>query len=382
MKGKLIILTEIIAPYRIPIFNALAAREELDLHAVFLSETDFSLRQWRVYREEIKFSYQVLKSFRRRVAGFNVLLTLGVRDALDRYNPNVILAGGYNYLAMWQAQQWARDHRTPLLLWSESNSRDFRNSFWPVEFAKRKFIERCHGYVVPGTSAAAYLASFGVAKEKICVAPNAVDVERFATGAEQARLDPGQRERLGLPAQYFLYVGRFVRSKGIYDLLAAYAKLPAEICRVTGLVFVGDGEERGELSRRSRKVQTGCVIFPGFVQRDELAAYYANANALVFPTHSDPWGLVVNEAMACGLPVITTDAPGCTADLVCDGMNGCVVPVGDPDRLSQAMLTLANDPPLRRRMGKASAARSQSFSPKIWAEGVVRAAMQLGVGRE
>lgn len=372
MKPRLLILTEIIAPYRIPVFNALAAREEVDLHVVFLSETDAGLRQWRVYREEIQFSYEVLRSFRRRIAGFNALLSRGVRGALDRYHPDIIVAGGYSYLAMWQAQRWASRNGIPFLLWSESNLMDARKNLPWVEFAKRKFVEGCQGFVVPGTSAAQYLASFGVQKEKIFTAPNAVDVERFAKCAEKARGDRC-REQLGLPPKFFLYVGRFVRSKGIYDLLDAYAKLPEEARRVAGLVLVGDGEEREELMRRSREIPAGQILFPGFVQRDELANFYAWSNALVFPTHSDPWGLVVNEAMACGVPVIATDAAGCTADLLCDGANGYVVSVGKPELLSQAMLRLVNDPELRERMGRASANRSQSFTPQIWADGVVRA---------
>jgi glycosyltransferase involved in cell wall biosynthesis len=373
MKCRLLILTEIIAPYRIPVFNALAAREEVDLHVVFLSETDAGLRQWHVYLDEIQFSYEILKSFRRRIAGFNVLLTRGVSAAIERADPGVIVAGGYSYVAMWEAKRWARARGIPLLLWSESNSQDARRNLWPVEFAKRKFIQACQGYVVPGKSAAEYLASFGVGKEKISLAPNAVDVKRFATSAELARRDLRGRKRLGLPAQYFLYVGRFVKSKGIYDLLNAYAKLPDKIRYRVGLVFVGDGEERNELMRRSRDLRAGCIMFPGFVQRDELPDYYANAIALVFPTYSDPWGLVVNEAMACGIPVIATDAAGSIADMVCDGMNGYVVGAADADRLSQAMLKLVSDSELCRRMGQASAARSQCFTPQVWAEGVVRA---------
>ena len=375
MKRRLVILTEIIAPYRIPLFNALSLREQVDLHVVFLSETDASLRQWPVYWEEIAFSYEVLKSFRRRVAGFNVLITRGVSAALDRKNPEVIVAGGYSYVAMWEAMRWARLRGIPFLLWSESNSQDARKNLWPVEFAKRKFIDSCQGYIVPGRSASAYLSSLGAPKERIYVAPNTVDVERFTRGAEHARRNPGRRNELSLPSQYFLYVGRFVRSKGVYDLLNAYSGLPEEVRRIAGLVFVGDGEERAELMRRSRDIRTGCVVFPGFVQRDELPAYYVHANALVFPTHSDPWGLVVNEAMACGTPVIATDVAGCTTDLLCDGMNGYVVSSGNPGQLTQAMLKLATDPEMRWRMGQASANRTQSFTAQAWAEGTIRAVM-------
>ena len=373
MKRRLVILTEIIAPYRIPVFNALAAREEIDLHVIFLAETDPGLRQWQVYRDEIKFSSQVLKSYRRRWGQFNLLLTRGVNDALRDADPEIIVCGGYNHFAMWQAQRWARRRGIPFLLWSESNAVDARRKLAIVEAAKRKFIRACQGYVVPGSSAAAYLKTFGVTPDKIFVAPNAVDVERFARGAEESRRDAGVRRRLGLPQRYLLYVGRFVRSKGVLDLLAAYATLPESTRRDVGLVMAGDGEERNELVRRSRAIQPGTVVFPGFQQRDQLPAFYALSEALVFPTYSDPWGLVVNEALACGLPVIATKVAGCVADLVQDGENGYVVRAGAPDLLAEAMMRLLNRAELKVQMGNRSLTISSQYTPETWAQGLVRA---------
>lgn len=373
MSRRLTILTEIIAPYRIPVFNALAERDDVAPHVIFLAETDPSLRQWQVYRDEIRFSYEVLKSHRRRMGKFNVLINRGVGAALLTSRPDVILAGGYSDLAMWQAQRWARKRGIPFLLWSESSAMDARRKFWWVEAAKRKFVDACQGYVVPGSSAAAYLESFGVAEDRIFVAPNAVDVERFASAAEQARQDAGLRARLGLPERYLLYVGRFVGDKGIFDLLEAYAKLPEETRSAVGLVLAGDGEQREDLIRRSRVIHPGRVLFPGFMQRDQLAVLYALAEALVFPTHSDPWGLVVNEAIACGLPVIATDVAGCTADLVRDGVNGYVVSARQPEALSRAMEKLLRDSELRKRMGQMSLQTSSAFTPQKWAAGVAGA---------
>jgi len=382
VKRRLVILTEIIAPYRIPVFNALAARAEVDLRVIFLAETDPSLRQWQIHRDEIRFSCEVLKSYRRRIGRFNVLLTRGVSAALQARNPEVILGGGYNYLAMWQAQRWARQRGVPFLLWSESNIVDARRNFPWVEAAKRRFVRACHGYVVPGTSAAAYLQTFNVARDKIFVAPNAVDVEHFSKGAMQARLYPNLRQSLGLPPRYLLYVGRFVRAKGVLDLLTAYATLPEGTRQDVGLVLAGGGEVFDELVRRSREIQPGVVVFPGFLQRDQLPAFYALAEALVFPTHSDPWGLVVNEALACGLPVIVSNVAGCVADLVQDGENGRVVRAGDAEGLSQAMEQLLNARELAKQMGHSSLEISSRFTPHVWAEGVVRAlAGGLGDGR-
>src|SRR5580704_11994766 len=98
---RMVILTEIIAPYRIPVFNALARHEGIDLHVIFLAETDPALRDWRVYKNEIQFSYQVLPSWRQKLGGYNLLLNRGLKAALQKAAPNVVLCGGYNYLASW-----------------------------------------------------------------------------------------------------------------------------------------------------------------------------------------------------------------------------------------------------------------------------------------
>src|SRR5277367_2084672 len=152
MKRKLVILSEIIAPYRIPVFNALARHENVDLHVIFLAETDPALRQWHVYKNDIHFSYQVLPSWRRRIGNHNILLNRGLTTALRTACPNVILCGGYNYLASWQSLFWARRHRVPFSLWVESTTRDLRSGSRLVKFLKAKFMHQCAAFVVPGKS--------------------------------------------------------------------------------------------------------------------------------------------------------------------------------------------------------------------------------------
>lgn len=374
MIPKLVIVTEIIAPYRIPVFNALALRREIDLRVIFLAENDPSLRQWRVYKDEIKFSYEVLPSWRRRFGRHNVLINRGVLSALNKIRPNVLLCGGYNYLASWESAFWARVHRVPLLLWSESTALDRRRGHRLVEFMKARFLSLCRAFVVPGRSSLQYLKDLGIRDQRIFTAPNAVDTRLFAALAEQASRDEFQvRARHSLPLRYFLYVGRWVRAKGVFDLVQAYAQLDDEVRAKVGLVFVGDGADRSELIERALRITPGTIQFPGFVHREGLAELYALADALIFPTHSDPWGLVVNEAMSCGLPVIVTRVAGCMADLVQDGWNGFVVPPGNPSQLAAAMARLAGDSELRMEMGSRSKDRVRAYSPAAWAEGLVKA---------
>jgi glycosyltransferase involved in cell wall biosynthesis len=379
MKRRLVLLTEIIAPYRIPVFNALAHQAGIDLHVIFLSETDTSLRQWRVYHEEIQFSYEVLPSWRRRVGKHPLLINRDVAPALEQAAPDVVLCGGYSYLASWQSLYWARRNHVPFLAWVESTLQDHRSRHALVESAKARFLRSCQGFVVPGKSAAEYVRSFGIARDRIFTAPNAVDTAFFSAAANAAReAAAGQRQALGLPERFYLFVGRLVKEKGVFELLDAYAALPRQIREEVSLVLVGDGEVRAELEERAARMVPGRVYFPGFVHREQLAAYYGLAETFIFPTHTDTWGLVVNEAMACGLPLLVSSAAGCAADLLAEGENGLLVRPHDPVRLSAAMQRLACSPGLRRQMGQASRRLVAQYSPSLCATGIAEAVLGTG----
>jgi glycosyltransferase involved in cell wall biosynthesis len=376
MTRRVVILSELIAPYRIPVFNALALRPEIDLHVVFLARTDQSMRQWRIYEEEIRFSYEVLPSWRKRISKYNLLLNLGLRRSLGGSKPDVIICGGYNYISSWQALRWAKRHHVPFLLWSESTTNDQRGMHALIELLKKTFVRNCDGFVVPGKSAREYLLEFGVSSREVFVAPNAVDTALFS---RLLKLEPVPRNRLraqlALPDRYFLFVGRLVREKGVRDLLDAYALLPAELREQLGLVFAGDGPLRPELESLAREICPGTIQFAGFVQRNELAAYYTLAECFVFPTHTDTWGLVINEAMACDLPIICTSVAGCATDLV--KTNGRVVPPKDITQLRSAMQEIARDVSLRHRMAAESHRLVQGFSPEICAAAIAEASSGL-----
>ncbi len=378
MKRRVVLLTEIIAPYRIPVFNELAKCDEIDLEVVFLAENDPSLRQWEVYKDEISFSYEVLPSWRTHLGKHNILLNAGLRAALEKAHPDAIICGGYNYLASWQSLFWARQRKLSFIAWVESNARDQRSGDPATEFLKRKFLRGCAAVIVPGKSSFDYVRGYSVPEDVIFTAPNAVDTELFAQGADAARQDAAsRREELGLPPRFFVYVGRLVPEKGVFELLQAYGTLSPDLQEQVGLVFVGDGAARAILTQNAA---TG-VQFKGFAQRDQLSNYYGLADAFVFPTHSDPWGLVVNEAMACRLPIIASNAAGCVADLVADGWNGRVVNSQSVEELASAMTELARDSELRATMGKRSRERISAFSPQACAGGIAAAVISTLAAR-
>jgi glycosyltransferase involved in cell wall biosynthesis len=383
MRRRLVVITEIIAPYRIPVFNALAKNKAVNLHVVFLAETNSGLRQWRVYKNEIAFSHEVLPSWRFLTGKYDLLLNWGLRSCLNKFAPQTIICGGYNYIASWEALWWKQRHQAELVLWSESNSQDARGGRAWVESLKKYFIARCERFVVPGATSSKYLESLGSAQKDILVAPNAVDNVWFKTRADEIRSRAAEfRESLGLPPRFLLFSGRLVPQKGVFVLLEAYAKLEIDTRSQIGLVFAGDGLCKTELEQEAKRMSPGVVCFPGFVQREDLAGLYALAEALILPTHSDPWGLVVNEAMACGLPIIVSSVAGCSADLVKDGWNGYIVPPGDSEKLSVAINSLVRQPELGKKMSARSAEWIQNYSPEACANGLARAAIGAGKGSQ
>jgi glycosyltransferase involved in cell wall biosynthesis len=213
----------------------------------------------------------------------------------------------------------------------------------------------------------------------IFIAPNAVDNDFFAGAAVAARQNATQiRERLNLPERYLLFVGRLVPAKGVFDLLSAYATLDSSLRQRVGLVFVGDGVARPALEAQAAVISPGMIRFCGFAQQEHLATYYALAEVLILPTYTDTWGLVVNEAMACGLPVVLSRVAGCAPDLISDHGHGLLIDPGDVARLAAAMQRLIVHPELAAAIGARNLEHISRYSPDNWSAGIVQAVTRLG----
>ena len=265
MCAKTVVVTEIIAPYRIPVFNALSRMPGIDLHVIFLAETDTVLRQWDIHKDEIQFPYVVLPSWRLRAGKRNLLFNRGLSSVLKALRPGTIICGGYNYPASWQSLWWARRNDTKFALWTESNAQDSRSGSALLENLKRYFVSCCDAFVVPGKSSFSYLRSLGPSEKLIFTAPNAVDNDFYSSRAAEARANANAiRERLQVPARFILFGGRLVSEKGVFDLLHAYAKLESDLRLEVGLVFAGDGSSRRELEQQARSIIPGTILFPGF----------------------------------------------------------------------------------------------------------------------
>ncbi len=237
---------------------------------------------------------------------------------------------------------------------------------------KRRLVLQFDAALVAGAPQKDYFSSMGMAADKIVVGYDAVDNRFFAERAAAAR---GNREetraRLGLPERYFLNVGRMVWKKNLETLIDAYKQAKDRLGPTCpALVLVGSGKLERVLRERclahglsvyqsaanAPQARRGAadVYILGFRQIDELPAFYALAECFVLPSREEEWGLVVNEAMACGLPVVVSRVAGCARDLVKHGENGFLFDPFDPAALADHLETIARDPARARTMGEAS----------------------------
>jgi 1,2-diacylglycerol 3-alpha-glucosyltransferase len=309
--------------------------------------------------------------------------------ALDALRPRVVAVSGWADRSALMLLAWAVARGAPAVLMSDSHA--LGGGERPSALrrtVKRAVVRHFSSALVAGRPQAAHAAALGIAPERISDGYDVVDNDHFERGAARARSrEAEERRRLGLPERYFLAVGRLVddgagRPKNHRGLLAAYARYRAAAGggdAAWKLVLVGDGERRDDLERlRARLGLEGHVLMPGYKQYDELPAYYGLASALVMPSLSETWGLVVNEAMAAGLPVIVSDRCGCAPDLVREGRNGLLFDPRDADALAAAMGRLAHGRADRAAMGEESRAIIAGWGPRRFALGL-RAAVDAAL---
>jgi len=221
---------------------------------------------------------------------------------------------------------------------------------WWKEAGKHVLFRAVDGAKSPGPDGARLADRYGLPAARVHGVTQSIDVDHFAAAravgpAERAR----RRADLGLHGCVFLYVGRLWSGKGLDYLLDAYRFVRAR-CRDVSLLIVGDGVDESRYQTIARELPD--VAFTGFVQPRDLPRYYALADALVFPTLGDPHGLVVEEAMAAGLPVICTEAAGDIRRRLPDGRAGYIVPPADARAFAARMVTLALDPCRRESFGR------------------------------
>jgi glycosyltransferase involved in cell wall biosynthesis len=372
--------------YQVPLLRRLAEHPEIALHVYYMSDHGARLGRdpefgvaiqwdtplldgyaWTLLRNRSPWpdADHVLRFFHPSVAG-----------VLRRERYDALLVHGYAHATEWLAFAGARRAGTPLLLRGESTLLG-RRAPW-VAAAKQAalgaLLRRIDGALAIGTLNREFYRAFGVPEDRIFWVPYAVDNARFeADAAQWAPRRAALRSELGLPADLpvVLYAGKLIERKRPFDLLDAYAQAAAD--HPAALVFLGEGAERARIEVEAVRRGLSRVTVTGFVNLTEIGRYYAAADVLVLPSSHEPWGLVLNEGMCFGLPLVASEAVGAAPDLVRPNDNGFVYPTGDVAALAAALRRLLGDPVLRARMGARSREIVAAFSYDADVQGILAA---------
>lgn len=355
-------------PYRAPLLDRVAALREVDLTVIYAAET-VAGRTWRV---EPRHSAVFLRGVRvpgaDRVLHHDYPLTLGIVPALERARPEVVVVSGWSTFTAQATIAWCRARDVPYVLVVESHDEGPRAG-WRRKIKGAvvpRVVGSSSGALVTGTLARRSMVARGAPPERVRVFANTIDVEEFGRQADRLAASRQElRAALGAAADdvVVLSVARLAPEKG-HDVLV-HAVAEADDPRLL-LVFAGSGPERERLEDLAR-VRAVRAVFAGDLDWERIVETYVAADLFALLSEREPWAVVVNEAAACGLPLLLSNRVGAAHDLLRNGENGVLVEAGDVDAAAAALRRLAADEGLRRAYGTRSRelARDWGYGPSV-----------------
>ena len=280
---------------------------------------------------------------------------------------DVAFVHGYSEPDCRKVAKAARKAGIPVVVKIDNTAYDWKRAFWK-EWLKRAHLRRYADYVfVPGERAAEYVHSLGVPRSKIWRGLFGTDVDHYATGAREAREDAEKTRRDNdLPESYFLHCGAVYWSKNVVNLVKGYARYRERVGDPWGLLMLGKGDQESDI----RRLDVPGVQLRGFVQLPDLPAYYGLASCFCIVSVRDAWPLVMLEAVASGLPIISSWKCGNSVELVREGWNGWLCEPRDPASIAECMLAAHEDERVREIARAEGPGLAACYSADAWAQKV------------
>jgi glycosyltransferase involved in cell wall biosynthesis len=383
-KKRVAFLVGVPTPYREPLFKRLAESSRYDIRVLYCRERQPD-QEWNLaVRDYPAVFLKNLSPVQWKGRFFISDINPGVCRELRAFSPDAVVVHGYNTLTALLAIGWCKRRGIPVLMRSDSNvmAEPVKTRFKLM--VKRRFLawltKQVSVFLTIGKMNSAYWQHYGASPDRLLGASLAIDINYFSRQAAHYRAD---RERIRAEngwqsAFLLLYVGRLVPVKRV-DVLIEAVRLASADGLALGLLVVGDGTERRRLEEQARSIPQ--VHFVGFKEWRNLPMYYGIADLFVLPSEVEPWGLVINEAMASGLPVVAVRTAGAAGDLIVEGQNGFLVPAGDAATLASLVKQVCINKDYLSTLGKNAQVASQAWSYSTAAQGIDRALMHcLGTG--
>ena len=355
---KVLFCTNLPSPYRVDFFNVLGRYCDLTVCYERCRASNRDAKWQGVQNRNFREVYLPLRPLGEE-AGFGGAMRRFIRDnTFDR-----IILSNYNSPACMAAIAYCQRKKIPYCM--EYDGGLFKRDKVPMHLLKQWLLQPAHTHYSTCDGHIAYLKSLGIPSERIVKYPfSSLSKQDMADNAPLSPEGKDElRRQLGITEQtVVLAVGRFVQGKG-FDVLLKSAQ---SLSKSVGVYFVG-GEPTEEYLQLQEQFGLENVHFVGFCEKQQLAQYYRAADVFVLPTRSDVWGLVINEAMSFGLPVITTDRCAAGLELIENGINGYVVPVDDVQALADVLCGLCAERDRMVEMGKSARERIAPYTVEAMA---------------
>ncbi len=361
MNKKVVIVHNIIAPYKVTLFNELSTLIP-NMEVIFIAEKE-KRRDWNIDYTTIKFPYTLL--FKGSIDNINSFaIAKKTWKILEKIRPEISIICDYSNIFGWISLFWAKKNKNNLIFWLDSTYDD-KKHYFPKEQIKHFFLRHFDVFFAPGKRTKHYLEYMKVDSSKIITTGYSVNNNFFI---EQFRIYNNKKgillNKLEIKKkQNFIFIGRFAPEKNIFTLLHSFLEASKNNTR-WGLILLGDGPLKNEINIFiSKNDLQDKVILPGFIQQDEIVKYLTISDVLILPSYSEPWGLVVNEAMLTKLPVIVSKKCGCVPELIKEGVNGFSFDPSDARKLQLLMQGFIKSKYDIKLMGEKSLDIVKQYSP-------------------
>lgn len=292
-----------------------------------------------------------------------------ITNIFDFFKPDFVVINGYVGVEQVAAIRYCQRHKIPYAIESDTPLHIPENAFKAlvkkILLRKRLHHVLCYGFP-GGTLQKENLVHYGIPEKKNYIMPMSVSELRIINEKERIPNKNDLKIRYGICGKKtFLFVGRLVPEKNVALLVEAFAELK-KTQPDTALLIIGDGVEMGNLKKKAENLLVSDVHFMGYVTFPEIVEFYKAADVFVLPSQYEPWGLVINEAMIMGLPVIVSDKVGCRKDLVIEGKNGYLFKNGSKNELLKVMSLMDNSK--IKRFSKKAVERIRQWNYQMYLE--------------
>ena len=351
------------------------AQHNAEIHGIEVAERD-SIYEWDPCKSGNEFiRHTVFPSQDYSRLSSRMIADATVRT-LESIQPDVIAVNGWAVPEACASIDWGAGRKiSGTIIMSETKEDDARR-FWWKECIKKRRLNNCHAALVGGQAQKDYLVKLGFAVDRIFLGYDVVDIAHFGCGASASRsIAADLRRQLSLPDKFFFSCTRFLPRKNIDGLLKAYSAYRVACdSRPWSLVIAGSGAEETRLRNLEKELRLEGVSWAGFQQYPQLPQYYGLATAFIHAAKSEPWGLVVNEAAASGLPLLISRTVGARHELVRDSFNGFLFEPNSVADICEALLRISRLPAHEvEDMGRRSLEVANDWTPQKFGEGLFNA---------